>query len=92
MARRVVIGKFLMVVQLTLALARAQLNVIRHHAEQAYPKECCGVLLGVTGGTGGTQVVTSVQALPNAWTETAMAELMPFVAMAKTDGLRPTSG
>jgi proteasome lid subunit RPN8/RPN11 len=68
-----VIGEFFMPPQLTLALTRAQSDAICHHAEQAYPEECCGVLLGITGDT---QVVTSVQALPNAWTPTVMAELM----------------
>jgi proteasome lid subunit RPN8/RPN11 len=60
--------RIFMALLLTLALTRAQSDAICHHAEQPYSEECCGVLLGVTGGT---QVVTSVQALPNAWTPTA---------------------
>jgi proteasome lid subunit RPN8/RPN11 len=66
-----------MALKLRLALARAQLDAIRHHAEQAYPEECCGVLLGVTGTA---QVVTSVQALPNAWTP--IVELMALAVPA----------
>ncbi len=33
-----------------LKIARAALDTIRHHAEQAYPCECCGILLGRRAG------------------------------------------
>jgi proteasome lid subunit RPN8/RPN11 len=36
-------------------------QAIRSHAEQAYPAECCGALLG-TPGPGGWRVSTAVQA------------------------------
>lgn len=45
----------------TLRLELAQYDAIRHHGEETYPHECCGVLLGHSGPDGNV-VVDAVRA------------------------------
>ncbi|MBW4678200.1 MAG: M67 family metallopeptidase [Desmonostoc geniculatum HA4340-LM1] len=49
-----------------------QLQIIRTHAENIYPEECCGIILGYLGGGG----KTTVEVIPteNAWNTEAAAE------------------
>jgi proteasome lid subunit RPN8/RPN11 len=42
-----------------LRLARADYNALRHHGEETYPYECCGVLLGRFADDG-TRIVTLI--------------------------------
>lgn len=50
-----------------------QIGTIRTHAEQAYPQECCGLLLGWSGGQSpvrgdrGSKTLVEVYPAENAW-------------------------
>jgi proteasome lid subunit RPN8/RPN11 len=53
-----------------LKLSRTDYDTIRHHGEETYPHECCGVLLG-TVNDDGTRVVTSTAPCGNTRTDSA---------------------
>lgn len=60
---------------MVLILAPDNLRAIRAHAEQAYPEECCGLLVGQSAATsksGERQVVSCVPA-ENTWNAAAVA-------------------
>jgi proteasome lid subunit RPN8/RPN11 len=50
-----------------LKLSQSQYDSLRHHGEETYPYECCGVLLGQMDGD--TRVVTSVARCGNTRTD-----------------------
>ena len=45
------------------------LDDIKHHAEQEYPHECCGLLIGRIEDDGRTRVVSETCRVANAWEE-----------------------
>jgi proteasome lid subunit RPN8/RPN11 len=51
-----------------LKLARDDYNALRHHGEETYPNECCGVLLGQVEDDGG-RIVTSTARCGNTRTD-----------------------
>jgi proteasome lid subunit RPN8/RPN11 len=46
------------------------LDAIMRHAEEEYPRECCGLLIGRIEDEGRTRVVTATYPVSNAWEET----------------------
>ncbi len=61
---------------MSLKITQAQLDMIRQHAAQEYPSECCGVLLGKASGA--TKQVTQVVQLKNLRHDPARSqELLP---------------
>ena len=52
---------------MTLKIDRSAYDALRRHGEEAYPHECCGVLLGEMNGEG--RVVTSVVRCGNTRTD-----------------------
>lgn len=56
-----------------LILTPALLQQICGHAEQTYPEECCGILLGRLGA--GEKMLIEVLPTRNAWSETTALEL-----------------
>lgn len=76
-----------------LSLPSAVLESLRIRAEEAYPCECCGVLLGQPAGSGGWQI-TEAAALANAETASprsryaiAPGELVRTMREARLRGL-----
>lgn len=76
----------------TLSIPRAIYDAVRAHGEEAYPLECCGVLLGYASGDG-WRVVKAVRA-ENATVsgqrsryEIAPAELVRIIRDARRQGL-----
>jgi proteasome lid subunit RPN8/RPN11 len=65
-----------------LILTPALLQEICHHAQQTYPEECCGILLGYLGPTAEK---TLIQAIPtrNAWSEATAVELQAQIAPSR---------
>jgi proteasome lid subunit RPN8/RPN11 len=53
-----------------LKLSRHDHNSLRHHGEETYPHECCGILLGRVENDG-TRVVTSTARCGNTRTDSA---------------------
>jgi proteasome lid subunit RPN8/RPN11 len=51
-----------------LKLSRADYDALRHHGEETYPYECCGILLGHMGDDG-IRVVTSSERAGNTRTD-----------------------
>ncbi len=47
----------------------SQLAAIKQHAEQEYPHECCGLLIGRIEDDGRTRVVVETLPVSNAWEE-----------------------
>jgi len=64
-----------------LILQPEHLQAMTTHAEEVYPEECCGLLLGVQEPDSDRRTVHEVQPLTNDWTE----EVNPF-----SDSDRPT--
>ena len=55
-----------------LNLTRHDYDALRHHGEQTYPHECCGILLGrIDDVDNGTRVVTSTARCGNTRTDSA---------------------
>jgi proteasome lid subunit RPN8/RPN11 len=55
-----------------LNLTRHDYDALRHHGEQTYPHECCGILLGrIDDVDNGTRVVTSTARCDNTRTDSA---------------------
>ncbi|WP_404787016.1 M67 family metallopeptidase [Altericista sp. CCNU0014] len=54
---------------MVLSLTEAHLQSLRLHAAQAYPEECCGLLLGIHQWREGveTNAIRQVYATPNTW-------------------------
>jgi proteasome lid subunit RPN8/RPN11 len=52
-----------------LVLTADHVDAIQHHAEQTYPEECCGLLLGIHTGQDGDREnqVLEVYPAPNVW-------------------------
>ena len=52
-------------------LTSEQIKSILHHAEETYPEECCGLLLGIHQSVDGadTNVVQDLYPTPNVWEE-----------------------
>ncbi|MBF2029355.1 MAG: M67 family metallopeptidase [Oscillatoriales cyanobacterium C42_A2020_001] len=59
---------------MSLILCADHLQAMRSHAEQAYPNECCGLMLGRLGQQPMKHVV-AVRAVENAWDENTPHEL-----------------
>ncbi len=55
---------------------------MQSHAQQAYPEECCGLLLGLVEPEGNRLV--EVRAVQNAWDEHIATEMEANSAIAKT--------
>jgi proteasome lid subunit RPN8/RPN11 len=53
-----------------LKLSRADYDALRHHGEETYPNECCGILLGHVNDDG-TRTVTSTARAGNTRTDSA---------------------
>jgi proteasome lid subunit RPN8/RPN11 len=66
---------------MTICLSRQALAAIRDAAEKAYPRECCGLLIGRLTGDGARQgsprQVTEIYPLENRWTEAVQAVTDP---------------
>jgi len=54
---------------MALHLCPSQLQQIHRHAEETYPEECCGLLLGTLQSNPKTWIVSEVWSVQNAWTE-----------------------
>ena len=48
-------------------ISEEQLDKIRRHAEAEYPRECCGLLVGLIEDDGRTRVVVETVEVSNAW-------------------------
>ncbi|MEM9118339.1 MAG: M67 family metallopeptidase [Cyanobacteria bacterium P01_F01_bin.56] len=59
----------------TLILQQIQMQAMAAHAEQTYPEECCGLLLGIFDVVNDCAQVQEVQPVHNTWTEA----VNPFV-------------
>ncbi|MBW4468232.1 MAG: M67 family metallopeptidase [Pegethrix bostrychoides GSE-TBD4-15B] len=61
-----------------LILSAAHQQEIQAHAEQAYPEECCGILLGhlERDDHDSQKTVVAVRPTPNAWSEAVAADLV----------------
>ena len=62
-----------------LILSADQIATIKSHAEQTYPEECCGLLLGTLKSDSGVpnKVVKQLVALKNQWTPESVAAHEP---------------
>ncbi|MGK7923787.1 MAG: Mov34/MPN/PAD-1 family protein [Spirulina sp.] len=58
-------------------LHREQLNRLFRHAEQTYPEECCGIILGKIAGD--RKVILDLIPTPNIWNE-ELAQSLPKIA------------
>jgi len=67
----------------TLNLNADHLQAMRSHAEQTYPDECCGLLLGRSSQPDLREVV-QVQPMQNAWSATVADELGDDPTIPKT--------
>lgn len=56
---------------------------MRSHAEQTYPNECCGLLLG-TSAQSDTRELVQIQPMENAWNAAIADELGDDPAISKT--------
>lgn len=77
---------------MVLILDLDKLQGIRDHAEQTYPEECCGLLVGwITASAKGDEVRQVVRCVPadNAWDETVAAEVNPLQRISVAE--RPTT-
>ncbi len=55
-----------------LKLSRRDYDSLRHHGEETYPNECCGILLGrIDDDDDGTRIVTSTARAGNTRTDSA---------------------
>lgn len=61
---------------MTLIFRPEQIQVLKAHAEQTYPEECCGLLLGTSDITNDLAQVQEVRPVDNTWTEV----VNPFAA------------
>jgi proteasome lid subunit RPN8/RPN11 len=65
----------------TLNITLQQLQMIQKHAEQTYPEECCGILLGTINQQpnnqqkNGQKTLVEIVPTANAWSEAVAAEL-----------------
>lgn len=50
-------------------ISASRLDDIKRHAEQEYPRECCGLLIGTIEDDGRTRVVVETYPVSNAWEE-----------------------
>ena len=55
-----------------IAIYRTQIELVYHHAEQTYPEECCGILLGTIDGLNKT--VIEVIPTVNVWLKPELIE------------------
>jgi proteasome lid subunit RPN8/RPN11 len=57
-------------------LTSAQIKSILHHAEETYPEECCGLLLGIHQSVDGadTNIVKDIYPTPNVWEESLVEQ------------------
>lgn len=51
-------------------IAQLCLDAVTRHAEEEYPRECCGLLIGRIEDEGRTRVVVATYPVSNAWEET----------------------
>jgi proteasome lid subunit RPN8/RPN11 len=66
----------------TLYLTSEHLDAIAQHAQQTYPQECCGLLLGHCGN--GDSRVVDVRPATNAWSADVMADLEALIPSQST--------
>jgi proteasome lid subunit RPN8/RPN11 len=68
-----------------LHIAKAHWQAIRAHAEQTYPQECCGLLLGQTASTGDETIRTVVELwmAENAWNPEAAALISDLLSQSQ---------
>lgn len=66
-----------------LILNADHVEAMRSHAEQAYPHECCGVLLGTVASQNYKKLV-AVRAVENTWSEDIAQELQDDGSLTKT--------
>ena len=59
---------------MTLVFQPEHIQTLKAHAEQAYPEECCGLLLGISDVINDHAQVQEVRPVHNTWTE----EVNPF--------------
>lgn len=59
---------------MTIAISQAQIQIIVDRAEQIYPEECCGILLGTISGS----LKTVVEVIPtvNVWGNPELADVL----------------
>jgi proteasome lid subunit RPN8/RPN11 len=70
---------------MTIVISPEQLQIISAHAENAYPEECCGILLGKMHELG--KIVVQVIPTMNAWER---SEQIADIEIAKTKNSRYT--
>ena len=58
---------------MSIILSASQLQIIYTHAEDTYPEECCGILLGKTAA--GSKLVVEVITTMNTWESSAIADV-----------------
>jgi proteasome lid subunit RPN8/RPN11 len=57
---------------MTLAISPTQIEIIYNHAEQTYPEECCGILLGTIEGL--KKTVIEIMPTVNVWLKPELVE------------------
>ena len=59
------LSNYFEIFSMTIAIDLAQIEIIYNHAEQTYPEECCGILLGTIDGSN----KTAIEVIPtvNVW-------------------------
>lgn len=67
----------------SLTLTADHLHQLRSHAEQAYPQECCGLLLGTVAAQNYKKLV-AVWAVENTWSEDIAQALQDDVSLTTT--------
>lgn len=65
---------------MTLILRPDQMQAMQAHAEQTYPEECCGLLLGIYDASHDRAQVQELRPVSNTWTE----EVNPFAESDRT--------
>ena len=73
---------------MVLRLSSSQFQTISAHAQQTYPEECCGLLIGHLHQEGGsTKTVVEVWEVENAWTADVEAEIQLIYAQSRASQL-----
>lgn len=79
-----------------LSIADKQIEEIKRHAEEIYPSECCGLLVGRLEDDGRTRLVSEVCPVKNAWEDGSQRNRMKIApldyARAEREALKKGMG
>jgi proteasome lid subunit RPN8/RPN11 len=73
---------------MTIVISSTQIQLISSHAEQIYPEECCGILIGTIEGL--RKTVVEVIPAPNIWTKPSVDLSLESDEIFKTRNSRYT--